>query len=265
MNQQAEGMVTGRRDGPVGWVVFDNPARLNALTSDMAGQALAIVESYAVDSRIRVIILRGAGDRAFMSGGDISKFEKTRFDPATATSAKQNSSALRAALLASEKPVIAMIHGYCLGGGLGLALCADLRFGAATAKLGIPAALRGIAYAPEGLQRLIDLVGPSMAKDMMFSGRRVPAEEAYRSGLLDRLFEAETLEDETHAYAELVAANAPLSIRASKVCIEQLALPETQRDTARMQAVQDAAANSADFREATMAFMEKRRPVFRGV
>ena len=265
MNQPTEGMVTGHREGAIGWVVFDNPTRLNALNSDMAGQALAIVESYTTDSEVRVIILRGAGERAFMSGGDISKFEKTRFDPTTAPLAKKNSGALKGALLASEKPVIAMIHGYCLGGGLGLALCADLRFGAATAKLGIPAALRGIAYAPEGLQRLIDLVGPSMAKDMMFSGRRVPAEEAYRAGLLDRLFEADALEDETRAYAELVADNAPLSIRASKVCIEQLVLPEAQRDITRMQAVQDAAANSSDFREATMAFMDKRKPVFRGV
>lgn len=259
-----EPTVLSRRDGALGWIVFSNPARLNAMTSEMAGTADDILRDYDADPGVRVIILRGEGQRAFMSGGDISKFKEQRFDPATAGAARANSAALKARLLASEKPVIAMIHGYCLGGGLSLAACADLRFGDGESRLGIPAALRGIAYEPSGLKMLMDLVGPSVAKDMMYSGRRVAADEAVRIGLLNRVFPAASLEAETRAYAQLLADNAPLSIRASKVCIGQLTLEPGQRDLGRMGRVQAEAAESEDFREATIAFMEKRKPVFRG-
>jgi enoyl-CoA hydratase/carnithine racemase len=160
--------------------------------------------------------------------------------------------------------MIAMIYGYCLGGGMGMALNADMRFASSDATFSVPAALRGIAYAPSGLKQLVDVVGPSVAKDIMFSGRRLPAEEALRVGLINRIVDADRLEEETIAYANLLASNAPLSIQASKYFINQLGFEERHRDEDRMERMQREAEASEDFREATRSFMEKRRPVFVG-
>ena len=262
MDTQTE-RATAVRDGAIGWLIFENSARLNAISEQMVDQALQILSDYAADPAVRVVILRGAGDKAFISGGDISKFEKTRFDPAAAAT-RRSADDVRKKLIALDKPVIAMIHGYCLGGGMGIALAADLRFGSTTSELGIPAALRGIAYPLPGLKLLVDLVGPSVAKDMMMSGRRLKSEEALRIGLLNAVHSPDDLEQQTLAYARGVAANAPLSIRASKVCIDQLGLDDAARDHAAIQRMIDEAANSEDFKESTRAFMEKRKPVFRG-
>ena len=165
----------------------------------------------------------------------------------------------------SAKPVIAMIHGFCLGGGLSIALCADLRFAADTCQLGIPSAQRGIAYSADSVARLVDAVGSSIAKDMLMSARRLKHEEALRAGLVNRVFKSEDLERETILYAEGVAANAPLSVRAAKYFINQLQLEKAERDETEMRRMQTEAATSDDFKEATRAFMEKRKPVFRGV
>jgi enoyl-CoA hydratase/carnithine racemase len=145
-----------------------------------------------------------------------------------------------------------------------MALNADLRFASSDAQFSVPAAVRGIAYAPSGLKQLVDLVGPSVAKDIMFSARRLKTDEALRIGLINRVVEAEELEAVTVAYAETLAANAPLSIRASKFFINQLGLERAQRDEGRMDAMQREAENSEDFREATRSFVEKRKPVFTG-
>jgi enoyl-CoA hydratase/carnithine racemase len=258
-----EATAKGIRDDAIGWLVFENPAKLNAMSANMVEKAIEVVDEYQGDPSIRVVIMRGAGERAFISGGDISKFEETRFDASSAKSARQRSDQLRNKLISLGKPLIAMIHGYCLGGGMSIALCADLRFGSSTSQLGIPAALRGIAYPPSGLKLLADLVGPSVAKDILFSGRRLNAEEAWRAGLLNYVHTQEDLERETVAYASNLARNAPLSIRASKFCINQLGLEKIDYET--MQRMQDEAANSEDFKEATRAFMEKRKPQFRGL
>lgn len=258
------GLVRAETIGPIGWLIWDNPTKLNALSPGMSEDALQVIEAYAADPAIKVVIMRGAGRKAFISGGDIKSFETTRADAEAARIAREAPERLRHTMLGLEKPLIAMIHGYCLGGGLGMALNADLRFADADAQFSVPAALRGIAYAPDGLQALVDLVGPSVAKDIMFSGRRLRAEEALRVGLINRIVDAETLEAETIAYAETLAANAPLSIRASKFFIAQLGLERSQRDEARMEAMQREAENSEDFREATRSFIEKRKPVFHG-
>jgi enoyl-CoA hydratase/carnithine racemase len=258
------GLVGAEIRGPVGWLVWDNPDKLNALSPGMSEDALAVIEAYAADPAVKVVVMRGAGRRAFISGGDIKSFETTRADAAAAARAREAPGRLRAAMLGLEKPLIAMIHGYCLGGGMGMALNADLRFAADDAQFGIPAAVRGVAYAPDGLKALVDLVGPSVAKDIMFSARRLKAEEALRVGLINRIVPADALEAETVAYAETLASNAPLSIRASKFFIDQLGLERAQRDEARMAAMQREAENSQDFREATRSFIEKRKPVFTG-
>ena len=258
------GLVRAETNGPIGWLIWDNPTKLNALSPGMSEDALRVIEAYAADPAIKVVIMRGAGRKAFISGGDIKSFETTRADAEAARRAREAPERLRRAMLGLERPLIAMIYGYCLGGGLGMALNADLRFASTDARFSVPAALRGIAYAPEGLKQLVDLVGPSVAKDIMFSGRRLDAEEALRMGLINRIVAIEDLEAQTVAYAETLAANAPLSIRASKFFIAQLGIERAERDEARMDAMQREAENSEDFREATRSFIEKRKPVFRG-
>ena len=258
------GLIVAATKGPIGWLIFDNPSKRNALSPGMSEDALAVIDAYAADPAVKVVIMRGAGTKAFISGGDIKSFDTTRANAEAARQAREVPGQLRRAMLDLEKPLIAMIHGYCLGGGLGMALNADLRFASADAQFSVPAALRGIAYAPDGLKQLVDLVGPSIAKDIMFSARRLDAEEALRIGLINRVVDTDDLEAVTVAYAETLAANAPLSIRASKFFINQLGLERGQRDAARMDAMQRAAENSEDFKEATRSFAEKRKAVFRG-
>ena len=252
------------KDGSIGWLIFDNPRKLNAVSGAMVQEAISIVEDFDADPAIRIIVMRGKGEKAFVSGGDISKFEETRFTPEGQKTSRQGLDRLRDLLMGSEKPVIAMIHGYCLGGGMGIALGADLRFGADTSKLGIPAALRGVAYPIDGLKTLTDLTGPSVAKDIMFSGRRLDADEGLRVGLLNRVVPAAELEQVTRDYAQTLADNAPLSIRASKFFINQLGVEKAARDTDRIAEMVATARDSDDFKEATRSFMEKRKPVFKG-
>jgi enoyl-CoA hydratase len=258
------GLIGAEVNGAVGWLIFDNPNKLNALSPGMSEDALSVIEAFEADPAIKVVIMRGAGRKAFISGADITSFDKTRADAESARQAREAPGQLRLKLLNLEKPLIAMIYGYCLGGGLGMALNADMRFASRDAQFSVPAALRGIAYAPEGLKSLVDLVGPSIAKDIMFSGRRLKTDEALRIGLINRVVDADDLEADTVAYAEMLAANAPLSIRASKYFINQLGLERAERDEDRMDAMQREAEDSEDFKEATLSFIEKRKPVFRG-
>ena len=258
------GLIGAQTTGPIGGLIWDNPSKLNALSPGMSEDALSVIEAYAADPAIKVVIMRGAGHKAFISGGDIKSFDTTRANAEAARQARDVPGRLRRRMLDLEKPLIAMIHGYCLGGGLGMALNADLRFASTDAQFSVPAAVRGIAYAPEGLQQLVDLVGPSIAKDIMFSARRLQSDEALRVGLINRVVDADELEAVTIAYAETLAANAPLAIRAAKYFINQLGLEPAQRDQPRMDAMQREAESSADFKEATRSFVEKRKPVFQG-
>ena len=258
------GLIRAETTGPIGWLIFDNQSKLNALSPGMYEDGLQVIEAYEADPAIKVVAMRGAGRRAFISGADITSFNKTRATPESAAAARAAPIKLRHKLIHLEKPLIAMIYGYCLGGGLGMALNADMRFASSDSQFSVPAALRGIAYAPEGLKQLVDLVGPSAAKDIMFSGRRLKADEALRIGLINRVVDAEQLEAETIAYAETLAVNAPLSMRASKYFINQLGLEQAKRDEARMEAMQREAEKSEDFKEATQSFMEKRKPAFIG-
>ena len=258
------GLVGAEVTGAIGWLIWDNQSKLNALSPGMYEDALEVINTFAATDSIKVVVMRGAGRRAFISGADISSFGKTRSTPEALKAAQVAPTLLREKLINLEKPLIAMIYGYCLGGGMGMALNADMRFASTDSQFGVPAAHRGVAYAPDGLQQLVDVVGPSSAKDIMFSARRLKSDEALRIGLINRVVDAEELEKETIAYADVLAANAPLSMKASKYFINQLGLERAQRDEARMEAMQKEAAASEDFQEATRSFMEKRRPVFVG-
>jgi enoyl-CoA hydratase len=258
------GLVRAEITGSIGWLIWDNQSKLNALSPGMYEDALEVVQAFEANDAIKVVVMRGAGRRAFISGADISSFGKTRSSPEALKAAQVAPTTLRRKLIDLDKPLIAMIYGYCLGGGMGMALNADMRFASTDSQFGVPAAQRGVAYAPDGLKQLVDVVGPSSAKDIMFSARRLKSEEALRIGLINRVVDAEELEKETIAYAEVLASNAPLSMQASKYFINQLGLEHAERNEARMEAMQREAAASEDFKEATRSFMEKRRPVFTG-
>ena len=258
------GLIGAETKGSIGWLIWDNPTKMNALSPGMYEDAQAVIDAYIADPAIKVVVMRGAGRKAFISGADIKSFDKTRSSPEAMKASAEAPTKLRRTMLDMEKPLIAMIYGYCLGGGLGMALNADMRFASTDSQFSVPAALRGIAYAPSGLKQLVDLVGPSAAKDIMFSARRLKSDEALRIGLINRVVDAEELEANTIAYAEVLAANAPMSMRASKYFINQLGLERAQRDEARMDAMQREAEASEDFKEATRSFVEKRKPVFLG-
>ena len=258
------GLIGAETKGSIGWLIWDNPTKMNALSPGMYEDAQAVIDAYIADPAIKVVVMRGAGRKAFISGADIKSFDKTRSSPEAMKASAEAPTKLRRTMLDMEKPLIAMIYGYCLGGGLGMALNADMRFASTDSQFSVPAALRGIAYAPSGLKQLVDLVGPSAAKDIMFSARRLKSDEALRIGLINRVVDAEELEANTIAYAEVLAANAPMSMRASKYFINQLGLERAQRDEARMDAMQREAEVSEDFKEATRSFVEKRKPAFQG-
>ncbi len=250
--------------GAVGWLVFDQPAKRNAINDAMwRGIAPAMAELDA-DPQVRCVAFRGAGTQAFSAGADISEFESRR---AREESVGQYDDLLDQVLHAiqdSPKPSLAMIHGFCLGGGLEIALACDLRYCGASAQFGIPAARLGIAYNVEGHKRLLETVGHARAREIMFLGRRYKADEALAIGLVQGVFEDSELESRVEAILQTLGENAPLSILNSKTIIEEYVKSAGAPDAKRMQAAIERCARSEDYREGRRAFMEKRKPKFRG-
>lgn len=252
------------KEAPLGWIVFDHPERRNALSVSMWEEMPAAAHALASDPAIRVVILRGAGEQAFISGADISQFQQSRSGAEGAGSYEALTDRAFHAFSDLEKPVLAMIHGFCIGGGLAVALCADLRLAADDALLGIPAARLGLGYGAEGIAKLASLVGPSRAKEILFTARRFPATDALRMGLLNQVFPKGDLEDRVREMALEIAANAPLTLRSVKQVLRSLALDPAQRDHAGIEASIRACYDSADYQEGVRAFLEKRPPRFRG-
>ncbi len=250
------------KEGAIGWLTFNNPARRNAMSQEMWEGTAQVMADFAADPVIRVVVMKGAGDKAFVSGGDISEFEKTRNSAESAAIYGQTASRARQAMSGLEKPLIAMIRGYCLGGGLGVALNADLRIASSDSQFGIPAARLSIAYGFDGVKSLVSLVGPSVAKQILFTARRYPAQTALRMGLIEEVVAPEDLEATVRDYAETIADNAPLSVRATKLTVAQVLKDESQRDMDLLKELSHEALNSYDAREGRQAFMEKRKPVF---
>ena len=258
------GTVRTQIEGPVGTLVFDHPERRNAISADMWTQIPVAAEAVASDPSVRVVVLRGAGETAFVSGADISEFESQRSDPETGGSYDSGSARAFGALASIEKPVIALIHGFCIGGGLAVALCADLRYGADDSRLGIPAARLGLGYGMAGLDTLSKVVGYSSAKEIMFTARRYSADEALRMGLLNAVVPKAELDGFVAARAAEIAANAPLTVRAAKLALRELEKDAERRDPQRVSAAIRACYRSDDYREGVRAFLDKRRPEFRG-
>lgn len=256
-------ILMGASDG-IGIVTFNNPGKRNAISLEMwegLGQSLAELGDA---STIRVVILRGAGDKAFVSGADISQFEKERHNAAASEEYSRRSAAQRALLANYSKPIIASIRGFCLGGGMQIAMSADIRIASDNSQFGIPAAKLGIAYGYDGLRHLVSLVGPSQARLLMYTGMRIDAVEATRIGLIDRMVLDEDLESTTMEIARTIAGNAPLAVRAAKITIAEVLKDPDARDVDAVKRIGTACMDSEDFREGRRAFVEKRRPRFTG-
>lgn len=251
------------QDG-VAVLTFNNPERRNALAVEIADAMVAALAELREDDDAKVVVLTGAGGKAFLSGADISQFTRTRSDGDAALTAAQANWRRQKALIDFPKPTIAAIRGFCMGAGVMTAANADLRIASRDSVFAIPAARLGVSYGFNGIERLVSLIGPSQTRMLLYTGDRITADEALSIGLIDRVVERDAFLDAAMGLARRIAGNAPLSIRASKAAIAQTQRPTDQRDLDALLALDRLCGDSEDFREGRTAFMEKRQPVFRG-
>lgn len=253
-----------RKDGPIGWIVINNPEKRNAVTLEMQEAMIAAFQDYATDPAIRAVVMRGAGDKAFISGADISTFAATRSTLEGVRAGDAIGYRLDRAMQDCPQPTIAMIRGYCMGGGMRIALNCDLRIGADDTRIGIPAGKLGVCYRPANIQRLVELVGVSNAADIFYSARLFDASAAKAMGFLNHVIPAAELESFVLDYASTIANNAPLTIAAVKKTLIELQKPQGERDMAACEQAVDTCFTSQDCIEGRTAFSEKRKPVFQG-
>lgn len=251
------------RDG-VGWIVFNNPARRNAVSQEMNEALAEIATGFEDDPDVRVVVMRGAGDRAFVSGADISEFEEKRSGGDAQRAYDEAAGRAAAALGRVTKPIVAMIRGYCIGGGLATALRADVRIAADDARFAIPAARLGLGYRYPGVQSLVQLVGPAYAAEILLSARHLTADEALRMGLVNRVVAVDDLEEAVLELVGAMAANAPLTMKAAKAAIREALRDPERRDLEHVDRLVTACFESEDYIEGRRAFMDKRTPRFQG-
>ena len=248
----------------IAWLILNNPERHNAINLAMWQGIGDALEQLQQEDDIRVVILRGAGDKAFASGADISEFDQHR---ANAEQREQYGKISRRGsywLAHFAKPLLAMAHGYCIGGGLAVALNADIRFASTQATFAIPAAKLGLGYEYQGIAKLARLVGPSATRDILFSARRLDAAEALTLGLINFVYPPEQLEAKVREYAATIAANAPLTIRAAKQAVNLFEKQVQDEATQEILESVEACFDSEDYKEGRLAFKEKRPPKFIG-
>ncbi|HKY93985.1 MAG TPA: enoyl-CoA hydratase [Kiloniellales bacterium] len=258
----SEGRLRAERDGAVGRLVLDNPAKLNSLNAAMWAAIPAAVGEFAADETVRCIVVQGAGGKAFSVGADISEFGQKRDSAAQIAAYDRTNAAAYRALATVAKPVIAQIEGFCIGGGLAVALACDLRYCEESARFAIPAARLGLGYGAEGTRRLVATVGHAAAREILFSARRYGAGEALAMGLVNAVKPAAELDGFVRGIAAELGANAPLTMAAAKAVINALATGEA--DLAVAEAAVARCMASEDYAEGRRAFLEKRSPAFKG-
>ena len=256
-------MLARVEDG-VGWMIFNQPAKRNAMSLDMQEAIPRILGAFGEDDAVRVIVVTGAGERAFVAGADISEFGERR----TASEAREYYDQVAAeagrAWAATEKPIIAMIRGFCVGGGVLVALQADIRIAAEGSRFGVPAAKLGLGYGYGGVEKLAQLVGPAWTAEILYSARLLDHEEALRIGLVNRVVPVEELEASVAELAGAIAANAPLTVKAVKAALRETQRDPAKRDLGHVAALAEACFRSEDYREGQAAFLAKRPPRFQG-
>jgi len=257
------GRVRAEKQGQIGWIVFDHPERRNAISVGMWRQLPEAAKELEDDDEIRVAVMRGAGEIAFVSGADISEFASHRTGEATQGYDADSARAF-GALANFRKPLIAMIHGFCVGGGVAVSLAADLRYAADDAVFAIPAARLGLGYHMLGVEALAAAVGISAAKEILFTARRFDAREARQMGLVNAVLPKAELEGSVRETAERIAGNAPLTVNSVKLIARELAKPPAARNAEAVSVSIRACIDSEDYREGMRAFLEKRPPNFRG-
>ena len=256
--------IVAEKQGPVGWLTFNNPARRNAISIDMWEAIPKVLDRFEQDPEVRVIVLKGEGDKAFVSGADVSQYEKQRSSAEGIQYYEEIAGRVAERLQSCDKVIIAMIRGYCLGAGVNIALCCDLRIAAEDAKLGIPAAKLGLGYRAASLKNLIDIIGPAYAREVLITGRHFSAGEAKAMGLVHRVVPVAELESLVLEYCAMISENAPLTIRASKRVVRELLKLSPAFDAEACAALVKQCFESQDYIEGRRAFMEKRKPVFQG-
>jgi enoyl-CoA hydratase/carnithine racemase len=253
-----------RKEGGIGYVIFNNPERHNAVSLDMWEAASRFLDNFRNDKSIRVVVLTGAGGKAFVSGADISKFEEERSDEKAIARYNKAVDQAYTAVYEFPKPTIAMIRGYCLGGGVGLAVCCDLRICSDNSRFAVPAAKLGLGYGYTGIKRLSDIVRPAFTKEIFFTARQFDATEAQAMGLVNRVVPKDELETYVRDYAAMIVGNAPLTVDSVKYIVGEAAKDESERNIARCTELVNQCFASNDYAEGRKAFMEKRKPAFTG-
>ena len=249
----------------VGYITFNNPEKHNAVSIEMWDALEKILDEFRSSKEIRVIVLNGAGGKSFVSGADISKFDKERSSKEAVLSYNKRTQKVYELLETFPKPTIAMIDGYCIGGGLNLAVCCDIRICSEKSKFAMPAAKLSLGYPFSSIKRLFDVMGPGMAKHFMFTAEKISASEALACGLVQKLVSEENIETYVRDYALTISQNAPLTIKAMKqIGIEILKNPD-ERDLLLCEQLASACFDSEDYKEGRKAFMEKRKPNFKGL
>jgi enoyl-CoA hydratase len=256
--------IVSRTEDGIGHIVFNNPEKRNAVSLEMWQAVEQALDRFAADDDVRVVVLSGAGGKAFVSGADISKFENERSTAAEVKHYNATTARLYEKMTAFAKPTIAQITGSCVGGGVGLAVCCDLRICGEGSRFGIPAARLGVGYGFSGINRLVQLVGPAFAKEIFFTARLFSAAEAHAMGLVNRVVPDDEVAAYVAEYAQKISDNAPLTVASAKAIVGEALKDPAERDLARCAALVDACYASQDYVEGRRAFMEKRKPQFVG-
>ena len=258
------GTILSAVDASIATLTFHNPERHNSLSLQMWKDAASALERFAEDASVRVVVLTGSGARSFASGADISEFDEVRADAEAAAVYDRALDRFWTALSGHPKPTVAMIRGFCIGGGLNIAACCDIRVCGTGSRFAVPAAKLGLGYGATTLRRLVDLIGPQFALEILLTARQFSASEASAMGLVNRVVEDADVESYVHEMVSGIARNAPLTMLSAKRVVHELLKDAGARDMTAVEALVKQCFDSADYREGRQAFLEKRTPVFRG-